>query len=95
MTFDFGATTQFGENFAVNAITQDGYTTGRLIGMDIDANGVVQARFTNGRAIALGQVAMANFSNPQGLQQLGDTAGPRRSRRARRCAARQATRASV
>jgi flagellar hook protein FlgE len=74
ITFDFGSTTQFGENFTVNAITQDGYTTGRLIGMDIDANGVVQARFTNGRALQLGQVAMANFSNPQGLQQLGDTA---------------------
>jgi flagellar hook protein FlgE len=74
MTFDFGSTTQFGENFTVNAIVQDGFTTGRLIGMDIDASGVVQARFTNGRAVALGQIALANFSNPQGLQQLGDTA---------------------
>jgi flagellar hook protein FlgE len=74
MVFDFGATTQFGENFTVNAITQDGFTTGRLIGMDIDSSGVVQARFTNGRALSLGQIAMANFSNPQGLQQLGDTA---------------------
>jgi flagellar hook protein FlgE len=74
MTFDFGQTTQFGGNFAVNAITQDGFTTGRLIGIDIDANGVVQARFTNGRSQPLGQVAMANFSNPQGMQQLGDAA---------------------
>jgi flagellar hook protein FlgE len=73
MTFDFGATTQFGANFSVNAITQDGFTTGRLIGIDIDASGVVQARFTNGRSNPLGQIAMANFSNPQGLQQLGDT----------------------
>ena len=32
----------------------------------------MQARFTNGRSINLGQVAMANFANPQGLQQLGD-----------------------
>jgi len=73
MTIDFGATTQFGANFSVNAITQDGFTTGRLIGMDIDSSGIVQARFTNGRALQLGQIAMANFSNPQGLQQLGDT----------------------
>jgi flagellar hook protein FlgE len=73
MTFDFADTTQYGGNFTVNAITQDGYTTGRLIGMDIDSTGVVQARFTNGRSLALGQVALANFSNPQGLQQLGDT----------------------
>jgi flagellar hook protein FlgE len=73
MTFDFGTTTQYGGSFNVNAITQDGFTTGRLIGIDIDSTGVVQARFTNGRSLALGQVALANFSNPQGLQQLGDT----------------------
>jgi flagellar hook protein FlgE len=73
MTFNFADTTQYGGSFTVNAITQDGYTTGRLIGMDIDSTGVVQARFTNGRSLALGQVALANFSNPQGLQQLGDT----------------------
>ncbi|HKQ14700.1 MAG TPA: flagellar hook protein FlgE [Steroidobacteraceae bacterium] len=73
MTFDFGTSTQYGGAFNVNAITQDGYTTGRLIGIDIDSTGVVQARFTNGRSLALGQVALANFANPQGLQQLGDT----------------------
>ena len=69
MNFNFSDTTQYGGNFTVNAITQDGYTTGRLIGMDIDSTGVVQARFTNGRSLALGQVALANFSNPQGQQQ--------------------------
>jgi flagellar hook protein FlgE len=74
LTFDFSQTTQYGQNFAVNSITQDGFTTGRLIGMDIDDTGVVQARYTNGRSLALGQVALANFANPQGLQQLGDTA---------------------
>jgi flagellar hook protein FlgE len=73
MTFDFSTSTQYGGAFNVNAITQDGYTTGRLIGIDIDSTGVVQARFTNGRSLPLGQVALANFANPQGLQQLGDT----------------------
>ena len=73
LTFDFSQTTQYGELFAVNSITQDGYTTGRLIGMEIDDTGVVQARYTNGRSLPLGQVALANFANPQGLQQLGDT----------------------
>ncbi len=73
MTFDFSKTSQFGETFTVNSVTQDGYTTGRLIGIDIDGSGVVQARFTNGRSNALGQIAVANFANPQGLQQLGDT----------------------
>ena len=73
LTFDVGRTTQFGDQFTMTSITQDGYTTGRLIGIDIDSTGVVQARFTNGRSTPLGQLAIANFSNPQGLQQLGDT----------------------
>ncbi|MBK7251412.1 MAG: flagellar hook protein FlgE [Gammaproteobacteria bacterium] len=73
LTIDFGSSTQYGGNFAVNSVTQDGYTTGRLIGIDIGSSGIVQARFTNGRSLPLGQVALANFSNPQGLQQLGDT----------------------
>ncbi|HEX7115015.1 MAG TPA: flagellar hook protein FlgE [Steroidobacter sp.] len=73
MTFDFSDTTQYGNTFNVNALIQDGFTTGRLIGIDIDSTGVVQARFTNGRSMPLGQVALANFANPQGLQQLGDT----------------------
>jgi flagellar hook protein FlgE len=73
VTYDFSQTTQYGGAFTVNAITQDGYTTGRLIGIDTDSSGVVQARFTNGRSQALGQIALANFSNPNGLQQLGDT----------------------
>ncbi len=74
MTFDFGDTSQFGQNFTVNSVIQDGYTTGRLIGIDIDSSGVVQARFTNGRSNPLGQIAVSNFANPQGMQQLGDTA---------------------
>jgi flagellar hook protein FlgE len=73
ITVDLARSTQFGANFAVNSVTQDGFTTGRLIGIDIDETGVVQARFTNGRSQPLGQVAIANFSNAQGLQQLGNT----------------------
>ena len=73
ITFDFLGTTQYGNSFSVNAVTQDGFTTGRLIGIDFDSTGVVQARFTNGRSTALGQVALANFLSPQGLQQLDST----------------------
>jgi flagellar hook protein FlgE len=72
MTFDFSKTTQYGDNFGVTAVTQDGFTTGKLTGISIDQSGVVQARFTNGRSVNLGQVAMANFANTQGLQQLGN-----------------------
>ncbi len=73
ITVDLARSTQFGSNFAVNSVSQDGFTTGRLIGIDIDETGIVQARFTNGNSVSLGQVAIANFANPQGLQQLGNT----------------------
>ncbi len=65
--------TQYGSNFGVNSLTQDGYTTGRLSSIDVADSGIVQARYTNGQTKTLGQVALANFTNPQGLRQLGDT----------------------
>lgn len=73
ITLDFSRSTQFGDTFNVQSFQQDGYTTGRLTTIDIGKTGVVSARFTNGRAVQLGQLALANFPNPQGLRQLGST----------------------
>jgi flagellar hook protein FlgE len=72
ITFNFGQSTQFGDAFGVNTIAQNGYTTGSLTGINISASGVVQANFTNGQSKTLGQIALANFANPQGLQQEGN-----------------------
>ena len=72
MTFNFSNTTQTGSDFAVSAISQNGYTTGKLTGISISSTGVVQAQYTNGNSTNLGQIAIANFANPQGLQQLGN-----------------------
>ncbi len=74
MSLDFASATQFGDNFGVNSLSQDGFTTGRLTGVSVDAEGIVFARFTNGQSTSLGKLALANFVNTQGLQQLGDTA---------------------
>jgi flagellar hook protein FlgE len=74
MSLNFGSATQFGSNFGVNSLSQDGFTTGRLTGVSVDSQGIVFARFTNGQSTSLGKLALANFVNPQGLQQLGDTA---------------------
>jgi flagellar hook protein FlgE len=68
-----GDTTQYGAVFGVNSLTQDGYTTGRLAGVDIDSTGIIFGRYTNGQSKSLGQVGLANFANPNGLQPLGDT----------------------
>ncbi|MEQ1439353.1 flagellar hook protein FlgE [Fontimonas sp. SYSU GA230001] len=74
INLDLLQTTQYGASFGVASLIQDGYTTGRLTGLEITAEGVVQARYTNGQATPLGQIALSTFPNPQGLQQLGDTA---------------------
>ena len=73
LALDLSGTTQYGANFGVNALSQDGYTTGRLSGVDIDEKGIVLARFSNGQSQAQGQIVLADFSNDQGLQPLGDT----------------------
>lgn len=73
MTFNFAKATQYGSQFGVNSITQDGFATGQLSNVAIDKTGVVSAVFSNGRSTQLGQLAIANFPNPQGLRQLGDT----------------------
>jgi flagellar hook protein FlgE len=70
---DFAGTTQFGAPFGVNALTQDGFATGVFSSTDIGETGIMQARFTNGQSRNLGQIVLANFSNPNGLRQQGDT----------------------
>ena len=72
ITLNLANTQQTGDTFSVTAVQQNGFTTGTLTGINIDSTGVVQATFTNGRSVDLGQVAMANFANTQGLQQMGN-----------------------
>jgi flagellar hook protein FlgE len=73
LDLDMTGTTQYGSSFAINNLTQNGFSSGRLAGVDIDTEGVVFARYTNGQSTALGKVAMAKFNNQQGLRQVGDT----------------------
>jgi flagellar hook protein FlgE len=66
--------TQFGGSFSITSLAQDGYTTGLLSEVQVDDMGVIGARFTNGQSQALGKLALADFTNPNGLAQLGDNA---------------------
>jgi len=52
--------------------TQNGFAAGALTGYSVLSDGVVQGQYSNGQTLALGQVAVASFSNPQGLAQTGD-----------------------
>lgn len=73
-TVDYADITQFGGGFGISAIDQNGYATGRLSSLDFDPSGTLFARYTNGQSLTLGQVALANFANPQGLRPTGNTA---------------------
>jgi flagellar hook protein FlgE len=69
---DLQSATQFGASFGVTDATQDGYAAGQLTAIVVEGDGVVTARYSNGRAQAAGQIEISNFRNPQGLQPLGD-----------------------
>jgi len=73
LTLNYADTTQFGSPFSVNSLSQDGFSTGRLSGLDIDPDGIIFARFTNGQSRVEGQLALADFPNPQGLSPLSDS----------------------
>ncbi len=73
LTLDMSKATQFGNTYAASAINPDGFPTGVLASIDVSGEGVVQAKYSNGQTTALGQLAMAQFSNEQGLRQLDNT----------------------
>ncbi len=72
LTFNFGQSSQYGGNFGVNSLTQDGYTSGRLNGFSTSSDGTILGRYSNGQSRALGQMLLANFTNSQGLQPIGN-----------------------
>ncbi len=74
INLDLRLSTQFSSAFAVSSVSQDGYTTGQLAGLEVDDTGIIFARYTNGQSKVQGQVVLANFANQQGLTPAGKTA---------------------
>ncbi len=73
LNIDYGKfSTQFSSPFSVLSLSQDGYPSGSLNGLDIDASGTIRANYTNGQTTALGKVMVANFANANGLKQIGN-----------------------
>ena len=69
---DLLGTTQFGAKFAVNALFQDGFASGRLAGFNMGGDGIIVGRYSNGQSRNLGQLVLASFADPQGLKPLGN-----------------------
>ncbi|KQU65277.1 flagellar hook protein FlgE [Phycicoccus sp. Root101] len=65
--------TQFAGSSSATARTQDGSTMGQLQSFTMDTSGILVGVFSNGLTEKLGQVAIANFANPGGLEKAGDS----------------------
>jgi len=63
--------TQFGSAFAVSNLSQDGYSSGEFIGLNIGDDGVIATRYSNGQTQFNGQITLADFRNVQGLSPQG------------------------
>ena len=72
LVFNFSSVTAYGNPFNINEVNQDGFSTGSMAGIEITETGQIGIRFNNGESRVLGQIALANFNNPNGLKQLGD-----------------------
>ena len=64
---NFSGTGLSGLAFGVNSITPNGSSGGQLTGVQIGSDGVVTGQYSNGATKAFGTIALANFTNPQGL----------------------------
>jgi flagellar hook protein FlgE len=71
MDFDFTGASQYGSDFGVTAMSQNGFTSGKLAGFNIADDGIIRGRYTNGQTRNLGQVVLSTFVNAQGLTPLG------------------------
>ena len=71
VALDLDGATQYGAGFGVTNLSQNGYAPGQLTGISIENNGIVMARYSNGQSKPAGQIELATFRNPQGLQPRG------------------------
>ncbi|WP_175831661.1 flagellar hook protein FlgE [Burkholderia cepacia] len=71
LTLDLTGTTQYGGKDGVNNLAQDGFASGTLTTYTIGTDGKLTGNYSNGQTAVLGQIALANFNNPNGLVNLG------------------------
>ena len=65
--------TQYASESSTKVFSQNGFPMGYLEDYRIDQSGVITGIFSNGNNRELGQIALATFRNPGGLEKAGDT----------------------
>ena len=71
VAMSFVGSTQYGSEFSVTNLAQDGYAPGSLTSIVVESTGIITARYSNGQSKPAGQVELATFRNMQGLQPIG------------------------
>ena len=71
--FSLVGTSQLATGFSTHNKSQNGVTSGKYVGSQVDKNGVISAVYSNGVTRPMGQVVIGDFNNRQGLNSLGDT----------------------
>ena len=66
-----GKLTGFAAQSNNNSLVQDGFTTGTLVGLTVNSEGIIGGLFNNGQTDNLFQVIMADFLAPSGLTRQG------------------------
>jgi len=71
VSMNFDDMTQFSGTYSIRGVTQNGYKVGDLVGLTTGLDGVIQARYSNGRSIPVAQLALANFTDKNAMEKLG------------------------
>ena len=68
---NFNPMTQYAASSNILSVSQDGKGIGAVNSISVGQDGRVSALLTNGQVSVIGTIALANFSNPEGLMRLG------------------------
>ncbi len=71
MTAELNDMTEYSGSYNIRGVSQNGYEIGDLIGLSTGQDGVIEARYSNGRAIPVAQLAIANFADKNAMHKLG------------------------
>ncbi|WP_192021917.1 flagellar hook protein FlgE [Shewanella sp. WPAGA9] len=74
LALSFDKSTQYASDYNNSSLSQNGYTSGELNGIRLDDGGNLYGTYTNGEEQLQGQVVLADFNNPNGLNPIGQNA---------------------
>ncbi|MCG9732017.1 flagellar basal body protein FlgE [Shewanella sp. Isolate13] len=74
LALSYDKSTQYASDYNNSSLSQNGYTSGELNGIRLDDSGMLYGTYTNGQEQLQGQVVLADFNNPNGLEPVSNNA---------------------